>query len=118
MKEYFQYHNVKTQGEWKSDTHAYSKKRIDDCMGNRIWVIANEGKDNYVVASCFIVEKIEEKDGWINYFGARESIPSGYDISSHKWFREFFDSVGRGAFGLSCIKDAYASKFQTILMNT
>lgn len=117
MKEYVQYHNVKTQGPWKkNEAIAYSTKKIDDCIGNRIWIISRDDARDFIVASCFVVERIEKRGKWFYYEGRSEGISSECNLKQTNWFSQFFLSVGNGAFGLTRIREEYSARLRELIM--
>lgn len=124
MNHYIQYHNCETNGNTASEEAAESNlairttKKAANVIGNRIWLIAGEGKPKrYYLCYTFIADQIECEDSMNVISGAKgkKFTPEPIEISKQPWFRNFLKEMANFSLGLRKLPDRYIENFTSLI---
>ncbi len=128
MHDYVVYHKAEKMGYPALDINnlaIYTKKPTDGTKGNRIWLIAGEGKPRkYFLRATFIINSVVPSDK--PEFTTRVTGTDGQlldpmpPLKSEPWFSDFVEEQGRFAFGFNRINNATATESlrKILLANT
>jgi hypothetical protein len=114
MSDYVVYHKAEKMGYEALDIErlaVYTRKPTDGKVGNRIWLIAGQGKPRqYYLRATFLIGGVEPSDK--PDFKYRVTGTDGQlldpmpSLSAEPWLSGFVEEQGRFAFGFNRIKNA------------